>query len=327
MPSHFPSNRHCSSVEMSVTVPAGGEHGCEIRWRSGRLLADWCRRRLPAGRLSRPYFFSHGGPGALVLHPVQQPVPVVGADQRVPALRLLPVQHDDHLAVAPLLGDVGARIPDADGAAAVLPARDDAGEIRVVQRVVLGLHREPVVPGVRRNPLRHRPGHQHTTAFEPEVVVQAAGVVLLDDEGVVVAVRQVTGFGNRLRGLVRGPHGPVLVEFLVGGRRLRSPLVSCGALSAAGSRLGGRDLCRRIPTVVACGRSGARRRCCHRSPGPASDPAPATAVPAPRCTPGAAGPGRPVPPRSAARRRSDGPGRATSTARWWSSIRCSATSR
>ena len=61
--------------------------------------------------------------------------------------------------------------------AGITPSND-----AVVVRVVLGLHREALFVAVERRSLGHRPGHEHAVAFEPEVVVQPRGGVLLDDE-------------------------------------------------------------------------------------------------------------------------------------------------
>jgi hypothetical protein len=48
--------------------------------------------------------------------------------------------------------------------------------------VVLDVDREVVALGVRGDSLGNGPGHQRAVALEPEVPVEAAGVVLLDDE-------------------------------------------------------------------------------------------------------------------------------------------------
>ena len=69
-----------------------------------------------------------------------------------------------------------------------------------------------------RQVLRHRPRHQHAVALEPEVVVQPAGVVLLDDEGVVVA-RGRRRLRHRFWRLARVAHAAVGRQ-LVGQRRV-----------------------------------------------------------------------------------------------------------
>ena len=112
-----------------------------------------------------------------------------GVDERVlVGAVLLAVQDRDHLlAVAPLLELVGAGIPDRHLAAAVLAGRDRALERAVLDRVVLGLHGEVVLLRVGRHAAGQRPAHQHAVVLEPEVPVQAPGVVLLDHEDRIAA--------------------------------------------------------------------------------------------------------------------------------------------
>ena len=62
------------------------------------------------------------------------------------------------------------------------PFGDDAFEAAVLERMVLDLHREPLVRRIEARPLGHRPALQHAVELQPEVVVQMAGGVLLDDE-------------------------------------------------------------------------------------------------------------------------------------------------
>ncbi len=76
----------------------------------------------------------------------------------------------------------GAAVPQQHGAAAVLALGDDALELAVLERVILDVHRQPLVGRVEAGPLRHRPALQHAVQLEPEVVVQAARRVLLDHE-------------------------------------------------------------------------------------------------------------------------------------------------
>ena len=89
------------------------------------------------------------------------------------------------LARAPRAGRLGlprAAVPEHDGAAAVLALGDDAFEAAVLERVVLDLHREALVRRVEARPLGHGPALQDAVELQAEVVVQAAGGVLLDDE-------------------------------------------------------------------------------------------------------------------------------------------------
>ena len=151
--------------------------------------------------------------GGLLLHPVRQPLVAVGLDQRVAPGDLLAVQVDDHLAalvtrVAELLGLIGARVPDDDLSAAVLPPRDGALEGGVLQRVILGVHGQMIDRRGVGQVLGHRPRDQHAVAFQPEVVVQATGVVFLDDETVVAADRS-RRFRHRLGCPARVTHAAV----------------------------------------------------------------------------------------------------------------------
>src|SRR5262249_26031485 len=83
----------------------------------------------------------------------------------------------------------GAAVPEEDGAAAVLALRDDPLEVAVVDGVVLDVDGEALLAGVEARPLGHRPALQDPVELEAEVVVEAAGVVLLDDEGEALPFR------------------------------------------------------------------------------------------------------------------------------------------
>ena len=83
-----------------------------------------------------------------------------------------------------------AAVPQHDRAAAVLALGDRAFEVAVVERVVLDLDRQPLVGGVERRALGHRPGLEHAVVLEAEIVVQAGGGMLLDDEARVFGARR-----------------------------------------------------------------------------------------------------------------------------------------
>ena len=84
---------------------------------------------------------------------------------------------------------IGAGVPDRHRAGAVLALRDGALERAVLERVVLGVHGQVVLPRIGRHVLGDGPAHQHPVALEAEVEVHAAGrVVLLDDERVARAL-------------------------------------------------------------------------------------------------------------------------------------------
>ncbi len=95
--------------------------------------------------------------------------------------------------LAAFVGRVDAAIPDDHFACAVLSGRDHALERAVVVGMILHVHGEALFAGIERRSLGNRPGLEHTVAFEPEVVVQPAGRMLLDDE----QQRPATPFGKR----------------------------------------------------------------------------------------------------------------------------------
>src|SRR5690606_15889134 len=80
------------------------------------------------------------------------------------------------------LGAVDASIPEHDRPAAVLTRRDDAFELAVLERVVLGRDGEAALFGVEARALRHRPRLEHAVDLEAQIVVQAPRIVFLDAE-------------------------------------------------------------------------------------------------------------------------------------------------
>ena len=131
------------------------------------------------------------------VHAVDQPVLAARGEQRVAALQPLAVERRDHLVVAELLGLVGAAVPDLHRPGAVLALGDLALEVEVLERVVLGVHGEPVLVGVLRDPARQRPRDQHAVVLQPQVPVQVAGVVLLDHEAALPAAAGAAGAARR----------------------------------------------------------------------------------------------------------------------------------
>src|SRR5690606_33125720 len=111
----------------------------------------------------------------------------VGAHQGPVAGELLALQAELELAAPVALvriavGLPDAAIPDDHIARAVLPGRNGALEAGVVQRMGFHVHGQALVLGVQAWALGHRPALQGAVQFQAEVVVQTAGVVLLDDE-------------------------------------------------------------------------------------------------------------------------------------------------
>ena len=104
---------------------------------------------------------------------------------------------------------VGPLVPELDGSGSVLPLRDLALEGRVLERVVLDVNGEVLLPGLEGHALGHRPAGERSVALQPEVVVQAARVVSLHDEDRLLATLAAA---ERLRGLLRVALALVLGE-------------------------------------------------------------------------------------------------------------------
>jgi len=112
------------------------------------------------------------------------------------------VEYDLDLTVGPPLALVGAPVPDDHTAGAVLARRDLSLEVQVLERVVLGLHRQPVHTRLERDALRYRPRGGHAVVLEPEVPVQSTSVVLLHHES------ESTGTARRGTATGLGRHRP-----------------------------------------------------------------------------------------------------------------------
>src|SRR5262249_34791520 len=103
------------------------------------------------------------------------------------AVKLLAVEGERELAfveppVRVILRLPRAAIPDHHGAAAVLALGDRAFERVVLGRVVLHLHGEPLLARNEARAARDGPALHHAVELEPQVVMQPARGVLLDDE-------------------------------------------------------------------------------------------------------------------------------------------------
>src|SRR5262249_29710560 len=119
--------------------------------------------------------------------PQDQPVLLLAVeprgDERPDAVEALPVQANGQPAVPLLLEElVAATVPDLDRPGAVLALRDLPFETCVLQRMVLDVDGEMLLARLERHTLGNRPRRERSVALEPEVVVEPAGVVPLDDE-------------------------------------------------------------------------------------------------------------------------------------------------
>ena len=170
---------------------------------SGRCATNSTRRRRPvicsaASRCKR-FMLKHRRtdalPGFLIMALDQEPSLLLS--------QISPVQtHEGKASVQPLTGQdklklafahpcvrIGDRLPSAAVprlhlAAAILPGRDGAFEVGIIDGVVLDMDRHALICGIERRPLRHRPAPQHPAVFKPKVPVESRPVrcVLLHDE-------------------------------------------------------------------------------------------------------------------------------------------------
>jgi hypothetical protein len=119
-------------------------------------------------------------------------------------------------AVVALVQRIDATVPHDDFARAVLAGRNRALERRVIEGVILDLHREALDGGVERRAFRDRPRLQHAVEFEAEVVMHAPRGVLLHHEQQRAGARG--DFGRGFRG---GGKGALVGVCLKPGRRGR----------------------------------------------------------------------------------------------------------
>jgi hypothetical protein len=153
----------------------------------------------------------------LAVVPASVRVAAIGAHDGEAPAEALPEESELQLAgpygrarVIGLLRLEGSPVPDDHVAGAVLPRRDDALEREVLDRVVLGAHRQPALLRVERWALRHRPAHEHPIDLQPEVVVQCRGPMALHHE----ATRSVPHLARLgLGSLLESAFGPIGLEW------------------------------------------------------------------------------------------------------------------
>jgi len=77
-----------------------------------------------------------------------------------------------------------ALVPDDHRAAAILALGDNALEGEVFERMILGMDRKALLADGKARPARDGPALQHPVELEPQIVVQAARIVLLHAEAI-----------------------------------------------------------------------------------------------------------------------------------------------
>ena len=152
---------------------------------------------------------------------MDHPVAVPGPEQRVSTPESLARESDLDLVLGPLVGIERAAVPDPDRAGAVLAGWNVALKLEVLDRVVLGPHREPVVLGVGRDPVRHRPRGERAVVLEPQIPVKPPCVMLVDHEA-LLAGRPRPGALRLWRGL-EAALAAIGLELVVGHVRTLAP--------------------------------------------------------------------------------------------------------
>ena len=128
-----------------------------------------------------------GGPAVALLDEQPFLLALLDLHQGPRAAQLVALELEQELALLEPLDRIADRdplppVPHDDGAGAVVALRDEPLEIAVLDRMILDVHREPLLRGVVRRSLGHRPGAEHALHLEPEVPVQPGGRVLVHDE-------------------------------------------------------------------------------------------------------------------------------------------------
>ena len=121
------------------------------------------------------------------------------------------------LAVLPLVDLERPLVPDRHRAGAVLALGDLALELEVLERVILGPDRKPILGRIGWDSVWDRPGGQRAVVLEPQVPVKPGGVMLLDDkarEGVARRLRFARA--GRLRGGFEVPLLAIGLKLLAG---------------------------------------------------------------------------------------------------------------
>ena len=110
-----------------------------------------------------------------------------GGEEDEPTLGTAPVEDDHDFVVGPLLTRIGSLVPDRHRPTPVLAGGNGSAEGPVLQRVVLDVDGQMVVVAGGRQALREGPRNQDSVPLQPEIPVEARGMVLLNDEAEFVA--------------------------------------------------------------------------------------------------------------------------------------------
>src|SRR5262249_23717587 len=128
------------------------------------------------------------------------------------ALELLAVQFEIEMTLLHPLARVmvprpGAAIPDHHSATAILAFGDDALKRVVFDGVILDVDGKPLVAGDEARPSGYGPAHHHAVELQTEVVMQARGVVLLNDVAEALLAIGLAAWLGSLSEVALGPVG------------------------------------------------------------------------------------------------------------------------
>ena len=132
--------------------------------------------------------------GRLAAHPNQGPI----------AVQFLALEGEFERALA---------VPEEHGSAAVFALGNDPLELPVIERMVLDMDGQPLLPRIEARSLRHRPALQDAVELEAKIIVQPPRRMLLDDKGEPGAGFLMRRRGaRRLRRLAEIPFASVFLE-------------------------------------------------------------------------------------------------------------------
>ena len=102
-------------------------------------------------------------------------------------MKLEPVKLEQELALGQTLNRIfhrnpAAAVPHDHRTGSVIPLRNQSLEIAILQGMILYVDREPFIRSVVRRALGHRPGTEHAVHLQPEIEMQPASGMLVDDE-------------------------------------------------------------------------------------------------------------------------------------------------
>ena len=82
---------------------------------------------------------------------------------------------------------IKSAVPNNNATGTVVPVRDDSLKISVIKRMVFHHDGQSLLRGIEGWTLGYRPAPEHSFQFQPEIVMNSPGCMLLDDKNETVA--------------------------------------------------------------------------------------------------------------------------------------------